>query len=438
MDFNKKMGWTILLLISFSPIIPWYLSGDTARNLTNYADITHAIGQLAGLIGMTMFALTFLLSTRIRFIEDLFGGLDKVYIVHGVLGGSALILILFHPIFLLLKFLPMQVATAAQYLLPGGELSVDLGIYALLGMILLIVMTLYWRMKYHQWKFSHKFLGAVFILAVFHVFLIKNSIARDNIFEGYFIFTTIVSAIGLCGFFYSLLLKDRLKKRAIYRIDSINRLKGDVHDITMSPQYKPLEYKSGQFVFVRFYNERLGKESHPFSIASKSDNPQLRIVIKNLGDYTSRLNELSVGDQVSIEGPYGRFNYKRHDTDQIWIAAGIGVTPFIGMAEDLLGKKMLSKIDMYYSVSRKEDLISFDALKNVEKKTSGRFKLIPWITSERGSRLSIDDIRKSSSSFYGKEVCICGPVSFKNSIKEALINSGVPKSKIFEEEFGFR
>lgn len=60
--------------------------------------------------------------------------------------------------------------------------------------------------------------------------------------------------------------------------------------------------------------------------------------IKALGDHTSELaNTLAVGQSLTVEGPYGCFDIARCDPQarQIWIAGGIGVTPFIAWLESL-------------------------------------------------------------------------------------------------------
>ena len=93
-------GWTLIICLCFTPSFLWYYLGEGASELSDYGSITHSLGEVAGLIAMTMFALTFVLSMRLKFIENMFNGLDKVYIAHGILGGSGLVLILFHPIFL--------------------------------------------------------------------------------------------------------------------------------------------------------------------------------------------------------------------------------------------------------------------------------------------------------------------------------------------------
>jgi predicted ferric reductase len=429
---NKTLGWGILLILSLAPIFLLFYFGPNI-NLSDYAELTHKLGQLAALIGMTMFALTFILSMRIKFIEDLFGGLDKVYVAHGMLGGTALILLVFHPILLVLKFVPSNMKLAASYILPSNYWSTNLGIMALLGLILLIFITLYTSIKYHKWKVSHKFLGLVFILAVLHIFLVRNSGARDYIFTGYYIYATIVSLIGILGLSYTLFLKKAIVREAIYIIRSINKEK-EAYEFTLIPEKNPIAYKSGQFIFVRFYNENLSKEQHPFSIASKSNDNKIKIFVKNLGDFTSNMHHVKVGDKVAIEGPYGRFNNKTN-SDQIWIAGGIGITPFIGMVEDLKEKKTNNKVDLFYSVKTKEDFVSLDNIKEVEK-INPHFHVFPWITSEKG-HLTLKGIIENSE-LDRKDFYICGPQGFKNSIKDSLIESGVSENKIHMEDFSFK
>lgn len=436
MKIKSFIGWSVLLFISLLPAVIWYFFRENTYGLTSYADLTHAIGQLSGLIGMTMFALTFVLATRFKFIEDTFGGLDKVYIVHSIMGGVSFVLILIHPLFLVLKFVPQNINLAATYLLPTPlHISINLGIIAFISMILLLSVTFYFKIKYNIWKMSHKFLGFVFIFACLHIFLIRDELARDNIFTGYYIYVAIVSLIGISAFIFTLLVSSLKLREVIYKIDLIERNKNGLHSLVMTPVYKPLKYNAGQFIFLKIYNRNIPKESHPFSIASKSNDEKIRIVIKELGDFTSRLDNLKIGDRVGIEGPYGRFN-KQTESDKIWIAAGIGITPFLGMAEDLK-KDMKSKVDLYYTVKSKEDFVLINRLKSIEANTNGKFRVIPWISNEAG-RLSVDSIKEISKSFSKKEISLCGPTEFKNAMKIGLKKFKVPDDKIFEEEFNFK
>jgi predicted ferric reductase len=422
---RKFLGWSVIVLISLVPVLLLLFFGPSYG--FSYSDITHRLGQIAGLVGLTLFAITFVLSTRAKFLEETFGGLDKVYKTHCILGGSALALLVFHPILLVLKFIPKNIPLAANYLLPGTYWSVNFGIIALLGLVILLCVTFFLRIKYNYWKTSHKFLGLLFFAAVLHIFLIRNA-SRDFIFHGYYVYIVIISLIGLCAFLYTLMFKK--KKSLNYAIEKIEK-KNQVYCLDLISNEKPLKYKSGQFIFVRFYSKNLGEEAHPFSIASKSNDKIIRICIKNLGDFTSRLNNLKVGDKVKLEGPYGKFGFSS-GKNQIWIAGGIGVTPFLGMAQDLKDEN----VELYYVVKDEKDFIMLDELKAIEK-AKRNFKVIEWLACKKGL-ITIEDIKKISGDFAGKEFYLCGPAGLKDSIRKGLLKYKVDERRIHDEEFNLK
>lgn len=95
-------------------------------------------------------------------------------------------------------------------------------------------------------------------------------------------------------------------------------------------------HRPGQFAFVSFDDK---EGAHPFTIASADRGDRaVSFQIKALGDYTGRLAEqLQPGQAVRVQGPYGRFDLARCNprARQIWIAGGIGVTPFLAWLEAL-------------------------------------------------------------------------------------------------------
>ncbi|MFZ8991027.1 MAG: SUMF1/EgtB/PvdO family nonheme iron enzyme, partial [Pseudohongiellaceae bacterium] len=76
-------------------------------------------------------------------------------------------------------------------------------------------------------------------------------------------------------------------------------------------------------------------ESHPFTISSAPAEDVLRLTIKASGDFTRALHQtLKAGDGAIVMGAYGMFDYKTGRPDQIWIAGGIGLTPFLAFIRD--------------------------------------------------------------------------------------------------------
>lgn len=427
-------AWLIVVIISLLPVAALIFLGPAKTNLSAFGNLTHALGQISGLIGTTLFTLTFILSMRLNFIEEAFGGLDKVYKAHAIMGGLALLLILFHPLLLVAKFIPNNPSLAASYLLPGSHWSINLGVIALLGLLLLLIVTFFIGLKYNLWKLSHKLLGIIFILAMLHIFLVRETVAADYIFRGYYTYVIITAAIGIGAFLYSLFAKGALK-RAPYTVLSIKQ-KNHVYDITLEPVKKALNYKAGQFVFLSFRSRKIGREYHPFSIACKTGEKNIRVVIKSLGDFTKKLEHVKKGDIVVVEGPYGRFNCRKTGIDQIWIAGGIGITPFIGLAEDFASKKPSIKVDLYYTVRHPDEFINLEEFKELENRNKN-FRLFIRCSETEG-RLELCDIESQCNDLKQKEFFICGPQGLKDAMISALMAKGVARDKIFSEEFNFK
>src|SRR5690606_18917013 len=95
-------------------------------------------------------------------------------------------------------------------------------------------------------------------------------------------------------------------------------------------------HRAGQFAFVTF--DRVEGE-HPFTIACADRGDRwVTFEMKALGDYTRGLAQrLQARAPVTVEGPYGRFSLAPDHSGrpQIWVAGGIGVTPFLAWLESL-------------------------------------------------------------------------------------------------------
>ena len=61
--------------------------------------------------------------------------------------------------------------------------------------------------------------------------------------------------------------------------------------------------------------------------------------MKALGDHTTRLPDvIQPGMPAGVGGPYGRFDRHRGTFDQVWIAGGVGITPFLSWLRSLDGE----------------------------------------------------------------------------------------------------
>jgi len=449
-----SLGWYITILLSLIPVIIWLGLPGNLDQFKSFYGIMSAIGELTGLAGMILYALNLVYATRLKFLEPLFGGLNRVYITHHIIGGLALVLLAFHPLFLMLRTITTSVYESAMLLLPHdlGPLSalfnsqhemhadvlqqwaIFLGTLAFFGMVILLILTFYIKLPYKLWLFTHKFLGLAFFLGGLHVLFINSDTSHSTLLKVYVLGFGI---IGLMAFMYRTLFGRILIRKYFYLVDSVQTKAKSISEISLSPQSLPMSYKVGQFVFIRFFDNEdqgISSEWHPFSISSAPNDPQLKLTIKALGDFTKKIGFIRPGSRAEIEGAYGKFtysNYKNHN--QIWIAGGIGISPFISMAQDLKGDQTY-RIDLYYCVRNADEIIDFDTLTEIANISGGQFRFIPYVSSVNG-QISASKLEYYSGGITGKEFFLCGPPGMMKSLKNQLKKKGIPSSSIHSEEF---
>lgn len=433
-SMKLKIGPYLIAAIAMLTIIIWFVVRQGTITFQDYNDATYSLGQLAGLVGFTIFSLTFLLTTRLKFVEKMFGGLDKVYKNHHIMGASAFVLLLFHPLLLVLNLVPANLRFAAIYLLPSNSWPVNFGIIALTSLTILIILTLYISMKYQKWKLSHKLMGIVYFIVFFHVFLLTTDVSRYPLLRGYII---LLAFIGGASYIYGSWLRGSIKSTAKYVVDSV-REKSKITIVELVPLGRKLNFNPGQFAYLKFINSIVGREQHPFTIAASPANEKLRFAIKSLGDFTSEVSELKKGDEVEIEGPYGEFDPLAvgKEKSQVWVAGGIGVTPFLGIMEYIRKEKgALGPTWFFYCTNDANEAVFLDEI----NKTGGEvnaLKVIPWYSNAKG-RISVEGIEKSGA-IMDSDFFICGPSAMNETLYEQLIKKGVQKPRIHMENFNLK
>ncbi|MBK9211158.1 MAG: hypothetical protein IPL71_23890 [Anaerolineales bacterium] len=195
--------------------------------------------------------------------------------------------------------------------------------------------------------------------------------------------------------------------------------------------------RAGQFLFVRFPKEKPLAESHPFTIASAPQEDVLRVTIKACGDYTRHLfSNLQAGMDAVVEGAYGMFDYKTGGQKQIWVAGGIGVTPFLSFIRNLEAD-LAFDIDFYYTVRHREEAIFVDEIKAAAKKNP-RLKAHVRFSATDGS-LTVEEIAKiAGGNISGHHVYMCGPLPMVMAFEKKFVEAGVTAGNIHYEEFNFR
>ena len=397
----------------------------------NFVTTMTSFGQIAGLLGLAMFSVNLIISSRLKILDNFFYGLNNMYNFHHKIGAITFSLLLFHPILLVVRYLSLSIESAFNFFLPFYDSAITFGIFSLLLMIILLGITFYTYFKYRTWKMTHKILVLAFIFGLVHSLTIYSDISRDIFIRFYLI---ILSFAGLGLGLYQSVFSYFINKNLKYTVKKVKDLGSGIVEIQFEKRDRSIVFEAGQFVFIQFWGDKVSSEIHPFSISSAPSKTDFTLSIKSLGDFTSQLKNIEVGTKVSINGPYGKFSYKNvRNKNQIWIGGGIGMTPFLSMAQDL--EDSIYNIDLYYCVNTLEEAVYLNSLRSIINPNK-KIKIIPWLSKNSG-RITAQAISQNSSGLNNKDIFICGPGPFMDGLSSQLLTLGVAKRNIHTEKFSF-
>ena len=301
------------------------------------------------------------------------------------------------------------------------------------------MLTFYVKLGYTSWLQTHKYLGLAYAFISLHVILTPNRITGDPVMRGY-LYSLL--AVGTASFIYRTLLPNIFVRRFAYTIMSAVPKGVGLIEVTLAPISRSVRIRAGQFIYVSFNSSGLSNEWHPFSVSSSEQSGHLTIDIKSLGKYTEKLTQVLpylVGMTAQVEGAYGRFSYRNFENrNQVWIAGGIGITPFISMAQSLKPDQPYN-IDLYYAVKSESELIDVDTLSAQQTNTPTHvFRVFPFAAEALNTHLSAAIIAQNSGDLKKRDFLMCGPPGMIKSIRKQLIDRGASPKQIHSEEFSLQ
>lgn len=425
-DQNPKAALSIVLSGVCLFTIAWLWLSLAEKEMES--SFLGAFGSAAGVAGYCFFSLSLFLASRLKLLEDWIGGLDQIYRLHHRLGLWGFYILLLHPFIFAFKWFPK--AKFFWFLFPVHmRLSVNLGSLAFWLMVCVIVVTILKILPYDKWKIFHKFMSLAFILATLHFLLSVHRLGRG---AGSLALLLIPMGFGLFGILYKQIYLSFFFKPLSYVVEEVSRVTDNAVIMTFRPEGEPLRFFPGQYAFFSFEG-KLPQEQHPFTMCSLQGSA-FSILVKARGDFTRMLYTAAApGMRARVEGPYGRFDYRQGGKDQIWIAGGVGIAPFLAWSESL--DKWAGKCVLYYCVHRIGDAVAANTLSKVEAENPNfAFHLF---CSEKGAHLTVSTLFEKEGSLEQKEIFMCGPRRLTHAFVKELEQSGVKRRHIHFEDFEF-
>lgn len=202
-------------------------------------------------------------------------------------------------------------------------------------------------------------------------------------------------------------------------------------------------FQAGQFFTFQIGDEN-NKVMRSYSISSSEINRQvISVSIKKLpdGHGSTWFHQLQVGDQVLAHTPNGQFVLpKVLPRAFVFIAGGIGITPFLSMIKTQVDKGESTPIYLFYGMRTTKDLAFHKVLENLSQ-SHDFFHYFP-ILSEQDSQwsgeqgyVSFEMIKERVTPISENYYFFCGPPIMYDNITPKLQQAGVDPSHIHSEKF---
>lgn len=381
---------------------------------------------IAAWAGSGLLVASLVLMVREPHVARLLGGLESMYRWHHRGGVLAYLLLLCHPLALALNGWMEAPRLAWQTLAPGAESwPIWLGWAALLLLMSGLASTFVVHLSYRRWRIFHFVLGLGVLLGLAHVHVLLGGSNMLLLLMG-------VAALALG---WRLLASDLGIAAYPYRVVRVERQASGMIEAWLAPSASALAVSPGQFVLAAFgdgpHYHGCG-EYHPFTVSGIEADGGLRLGIKALGPCSQRIQSLEAGVLVRLQGPFGIFLEELPSLPQLWVAGGIGITPFMAA---LRAHPRVQPTTLIYLFRSAADAAFLDELTTLAR-TDPQFELLAH--SSDSGRPDFPGLLARIGQITSREVNICGPMPMVDALLPHLRQSGVAPDAIHFERFDFR
>ena len=386
----------------------------------------YGFGILSGWLGMGLISASLLLMIREPVWTAWFGGLQRMYQWHHNMSMAGYGLLLTHPLLLASSSYEVDLDTVWEYLSPfNPDILNRMGWIGLIGFMFGLAASFSPRLPYSWWRRLHMLLVVAMLTGLGHIWIAS----------GFSVSLTIVLLITVVTMSWRLVRNDYGAGSFPYEVSTVSHPSERITEVMLRPLAKPISIAQGQFVNAAFFEGPLFQgcgEFHPYTVSKIAEDGSLSLSVKALGDCTKHIQTLEPGVAVRLQGPYGIFLLDRPSSPAVWIAGGIGITPFLAMLRSHL---VTQNTDLVY-VHRELEQVPYEKELRAYATDQALFHVHSLAMEKDPTPLftwlaNIDDLNE-------RQIYLCGPPLLVEKVTDWLQEQGMPKQQIHFEQFDFR
>ncbi|MBB5206092.1 putative ferric reductase [Inhella inkyongensis] len=302
-----------------------------------------------------------------------------------------------------------------------------LGWLALLGLMAGLALSFSQTLPPRRWRALHQLLGLCLPLGLLHALLLGPQRPTQFVLQA-------LLALALATLGWRALVINRGLSAQPYRVCALQHPTSQVVTLRLEPLALPLALRPGQFVLARFPVQSAYAgcgEFHPFSVSAVGAQGRLELTIKDLGRCSGRLQQVPVGADVQLQGPFGRALDPSPGKAQLWVAGGIGITPFMAALRQGPPSEPTTLLYLYRQASEATFL---DELLDLERELPN----LQLLHAQDPQAQCLDGLLARVAALAAREVQVCGPPALLRVALPRLHAAGVTPGAIHVERFELR
>jgi predicted ferric reductase len=425
---------TYLLLVSLPLLASWYYVGHPRI-------FWQELGSVLGILSFSMILSEFVLSGRVKSFSRKVG-MDATMRFHRVIGWCALIAALLHP------FLYSSTPTTGpwpwdstrQFSVTTDFTAISTGVLAFILLPVLVVLAV-WRSsldyRYETWRRLHGLIAAALVGLLLHHTLTAGRYAAH---EWVAMIWQLFSLVALLTLIYRYFVAPLLQASNPWKVSAIEKLSEKQWKLSLEPESgRAMDHRAGQFAWLKLGHSAFSISENPFSIASSpAQGPEISFVIKELGDFTSTLGDVCVGERAYIDGPYGSLTVDgRNEPGIALIAGGVGIAPMLGIVSQMQLTNDPRQLKVIYANRSQEQIVCREQLDSVDTLYVLSEPPQGWVGVTGIVDQHLIESSFSQEQFDSWLFVVCGPVPMMDVVWAALIAKGVPQKRILLERFNY-
>ncbi len=430
--------WVSLLLVTY-----WWVVDRGVQDLTSWATGLTSLGRLTGLVASVLLLAQVLLMSRVPWLERAYGQ-DRLARIHRIVGFTSFNLMLAHLVAITWGYAAGQVSRTPSTLWTlvvdyPGMLLATAGTVCLVMVVVTSIKAARRRLRYESWHLLHLYAYLGVGLALPHQLWTGQQFTSS---PGRTVFWwTAWAAAALAVVLWRLALPAWTNLRHLMHVTSVVRESDTTVSVYVTGRaMHRMKVESGQFFTWRFLSGPGWTRANPYSLSAAPDGQSLRITVAEAGDGSAALASLRPGTRVIVEGPYGRLSERPRTRRKLaFIGAGVGITPLRALAE---GMSYRPGEALFLQRFRREPLfrrelaaLSAERGLQVAELPGPRRHPDSWLGTGAPPYDDVDTLRAWMPDLAERDVYVCGPPEWSDSLTYSLLAAGLPADQLHLETF---